>query len=568
MPDIAAIDREFDYLIPKSWEADGRADRVDVGSMVRVALHGRRVAGWITGVDVEPVVGVKLAPLVKLSGCGPDAELVDLSKWAAWRWAGRRVAFLRAASPPKMIAGRPSAVTRGVVPSGPADVFDEAFGAMNAVVRIPPAHDLTPVAMAACRLGQALIVTPDQTTARMLALTLRRAGVTVAFGPDDWALAAGGATVVGTRTAAWMPAPELAAVLVIDEHDELLKNERTPAWHARDVALERARRRGVPAVTTSPIPTLEALRVGKLFRPSRSAERDGWPVVDVIDRRDEPPTRGGLFAEGVIDRIRRGGRVACVLNRKGRARLLACAACGEIIRTDDGHAPMVMVDSLLESLDGSETRPAVCSACGSTSLRYLRLGVTRAREELCAAIREDVAEVTAESTSSPTTRVVMGTEAVLHRVDVADLVVFLDFDQELLTPRQRASEQAMALLARAAKLVGSRVNGGAMIVQTRLPDHAVIRAAALADPSIMAMSERDRRQAIGMPPYGAEAMVSGAGAAEFIEGIRGAVGVSIRGPLDDRWLLRSATHEPLLDILADATRPAARLRVEVDPLRA
>ncbi len=567
IPDVGAINREFDYLIPDSWLVDARADRVVVGSMVRVVLHGRRVAGWVTAVDVEAPHGVKLSELIKLSSLGPDSELMDLSNWAAWRWSGRRVAFLRAASPPRMIAGAPSVSGPRLTPPETTGVFDEAFRCGTAVVRVPPAHDVTPVAMAACRLGDSLIVVPDQAGARALAVALRRTGVVVALGPDDWALAAAGATVVGTRSAAWMPMANLAAAVVVDEHDEALKNERMPTWHAREVVMERARRRGAPVVLTSPIPTLEALRAGKLFRPPRSAERDGWPVVEVLDRRDEDPTRGGLFAEGLIGRIRGVERVVCVLNRKGRSRLLACATCGELVRTVDERFPMVLVDKMLESYDGSEIRPVVCSACGSTTLRNLRMGVTRAREELAAMVHDDVDEVTAGSEGRPSSRVVIGTEAALHRVDSADLVVFLDFDQELLIPRQRASEQALALVARAARLVGPRTTGGRIVIQTRMPDHAVVRAAVRADPSIVATAERDRRREIGIPPYGAEALVSGAGGAEFIQGFGHLPGVDVRGPLDGRWLLRSASHEPLLDALQAAVRPVARLRIEVDPLR-
>lgn len=247
--------------------------------------------------------------------------------------------------------------------------------------------------------------------------------------------------------------------------------------------------------------------------------------------------------------------------------MLACGACGELVRTNDGRTPMVMVDALLESPDGTESRPVVCSECGSTSLKNLRLGVTRAREELAALVREDVDEVTAETKTEPRSRVVIGTEAALHRVGSADLVVFLDFDQELLMPRQRATEQAFALVARAARLVGSRQSGGRIILQTRLSDHEVVRAAVSADPSIVATAERDRRREIGIPPYGAEALVSGAGAAEFMKNMGRPAGITIRGPLADRWLLRSPTHPPLLDALAGAGRPSARLRIEVDPLR-
>lgn len=567
LPDVPAIDREFDYLVPAGWEADGRSDRVVVGSMVRMVLAGRRVAGWVTAVDVDPPDGVTLAPLAKLSGIGPDAEMQDLAGWAAWRWAGRRVAFLRAASPPRMVAGIPRRTRRRPVPAGPSDVFAAAFDLDVGVVRVGPADDVTPVALAACRRGDALVIVPEHSAARRLAIALRRAGVTVALAPDDWAAAAAGATVVGTRTAAWMPMPELAAVLVIDEHDEALQGERTPTWNARDVALERARRRGVPAVLASPVPSLEALRAGRLLRPNRQAERDAWPLVDVLDRRRDDPTRAGPFADRLAERVRGDGRVVCVLNRKGRSRLLACSACGELVRSDDGTVPMVMVDDRLTTPDGTESRPVVCAHCGATTLKNLRAGVTRAAEELAALVGEPVDEVTGDGDDSPSTRVVIGTEAVLHRVQAADVVVFLDLDQELLAPRQRATEQAFALLARAARLLGRRHDGGRLVVQTRQPEHEVVQAALHADPSIVAVAERDRRMDAGIPPYGAQVLVSGAAAEELMTAFGRPEGVRVRGPLDGRWLLRADTHEPILDALSATPRPAGRVRIEVDPLR-
>jgi primosomal protein N' (replication factor Y) len=561
-----AIDREFDYLVPAAWGDDGRAARVVVGSMVRVDLAGRRVAGWITALDVEPSAGVRYSELQKLSGVGPDQEILDLAAWAAWRWAGRRVPFLRAASPPRMVAGVPATRPRSPVPAGPADVFDDAFSDGVTVVRTPPADDGVSLALAGCRRGDALVLVADIARARHLAIALRRAGVTVALGPDEWATAAAGATVVGTRSAAWMPMPHLAAVVVVDEHEESLQEERTPTWHARDVALERARRRGVPAVLSSPTPTLEALRTGRLLRPSRTAEREGWPIVDVLDRRNDDPVRAGPFAERLGARLA-SGRVVCVLNRKGRSRLLACASCGELVRSEDGTQSMILMDDRLETVDRSESRPVVCAHCGSTTLKNLRAGVTRAREELEALVGEPVDEITGADDDPPTNRVVIGTEAALYRVDRADVVVFLDLDQELLAPRQRASEQAMALLARGARLLGPRSAGGRLVLQTRQPEHEVVQAAVRADPSLVAMAERDRRQALGTPPYGAQALISGAGAGEFIASFGAPEGVRVRGPIDDRWLLRADTHPPLLDALAATARPAARLRVEVDPLR-
>ena len=567
LPDVVGIDRAFDYVVPTSWEADGRAERVVVGSMVRIPLAGRRVDGWVTAIEVEPESGVRLVELVKLRGMGPSPELLDLAGWAAWRWAGRRVAFLRAASPERMVAAAAKRRPRDPVPAGPRDVFDDAFDHGVATVRVAPDDDGLGVALAACRRGDALILTADTARARHLAVALRRAGVSVALAPDEWAAAAGGATVVGTRSAAWMPMPDLAAVVVIDEHDERFKEERTPAWHAREVALERARRAGVPAVMTSAVPSLEALRAGPLLRRDRSIERDDWPIVDVLDRRNEDPTKSGPFAADLRRHIDGDRRVVCVLNRTGRARLLACAACGELVRSDDGGQIMRLVDDELVSADGSERRPVICTVCGSTALKTLRMGVERAREELEAFLGEPVDEITAASEQRPQRRVAIGTEAVLHRVDRADVVVFLDFDQELLAVRQRAAEQAMAMISQAARLVGGRGSGGRVVVQTRQPEHEVILAAGRGDPSLVAVAERDRRRPLRLPPYGAQVSISGEGAAALIDSFGTVDGVQVRGPLDGRWLLRAESHNPILDRLAEIERPAARVRIDVDPLR-
>ena len=567
LPDVVGIDRAFDYVVPTSWEADGRAERIVVGSMVRIPLAGRRVDGWVTAIEVEPESGVRLVELVKLRGMGPSSELLDLAAWAAWRWAGRRVAFLRAASPERMVAAAAKRRPRDPVPAGPRDVFDDAFDHGVATVRVAPDDDGLGVALAACRRGDALILTADTARARHLAVALRRAGVSVALAPDEWAAAAGGATVVGTRSAAWMPMPDLAAVVVIDEHDERFKEERTPAWHAREVALERARRAGVPAVMTSAVPSLEALRAGPLLRRDRSIERDDWPIVDVLDRRDEDPTKSGPFAADLRRHIDGDRRVVCVLNRTGRARLLACAACGELARSDDGGQIMRLVDDELVSADGSERRPVVCTGCGSTTLKTLRMGVERAREELEAFLGEPVDEITAASEQRPQRRVAIGTEAVLHRIDHADVVVFLDFDQELLAVRQRAAEQAMAMISQAARLVGGRGSGGRVVVQTRQPEHEVILAAGSGDPALVAVAERDRRRPLRLPPYGAQVSISGEGAAALIDSFGTVKGVQVRGPLDGRWLLRAESHTPILDRLAEIERPAARVRIDVDPLR-
>ena len=125
------------------------------------------------------------------------------------------------------------------------------------------------------------------------------------------------------------PMTGLARVVVLDEHEQAYKAEQSPTWHARYVAIERAARAGIPCLLVSPCPSLGALAWTEPLVPSRSAERKGWPAVEIVDRRRDDPA-AGLYSDRLVALLRSGGRVLCVLNRKGRARLLACVACGEL----------------------------------------------------------------------------------------------------------------------------------------------------------------------------------------------------------------------------------------------
>ena len=173
-------------------------------------------------------------------------------------------------------------------------------------------------------------------------------------------------------------------------------------------------------------------------------------------------------------------------------------------------------------------------------------------------------EVTAETPHLPPDAVLVGTEALLHRAGRADAVVFIDFDQELLAPRYRAAEQALALLARAARLVGGRSRGGRLLVQTRLPDHEVLAAAAQGDPTLVAIAERAQREATQFPPFSAIAVVSGGAAGALVDQLDG---VEVLEAEDGSYLVRASDHDTLCNALARTTRPPGRLRVEVDPLR-
>lgn len=549
---------------------------VRVGTVVRVELHGRRVGGWVVTDGPTAPADRELRPIAKVTGWGPPSDVLALASWAAWRWAGRRASLLATASAPGAVRGLPasgagsgkSADVSAVVGAELEGLIRSAFGtADHRVLRLPPSVDPFPVIAAAVSRGPSLVLFPSVADAAHTAARLRRGGGAVALHPQEWATArAGRVSVVGARAAAWAPMPEVAAVVVVDGHDESYQEERAPTWHAREVAVERARRAGVPAVVVSACPDLEMTAAAhEVLTPSRNAERSGWPIVEVADRRLDDPRRG-LFGDRLVEALRRSERAVCVLNRKGRARLLACAACGDLARCERCEAAVALEDEALACRRCGEQRPSICAACGGTRLKALRLGVRRVREELAALTGRDVGEVTAETGSVPDVPILVGTEAVLHRGGRADLVAFLDFDQELLAPRYRAGEQALALLARAGRIVGGRRAGGRVLVQTRVPDHEVLDAALHGDPTRLETAERGRREALRFPPYSALARVSGPAAADLIGRLGGAP-LELLGPDEGAWLLRAPDHQIIADALAAAGRPPGRLRIEVDPLR-
>ena len=566
LPDLPAVEKTFDYLLP-----DGP---VPVGTIVRVELSGRRVRGWVVGLGASAAPGVVVKPVSKVSSAGPPPEVVSLAQWAAWRWAGRWVHLLRTASPP---ANVPPPLRIG---GSYGELFPRA--APDCVVRrLPPSADRLPVVREAVAEGPAIVVVPSIGAASRLGARLRKDGRRVALlagevRVGDWAAAAAGeAVVVGTRVAVWAPLPDAAlhGIVVLDEHDEALQSEQAPTWHARDVAIERASRASVPCTLVSSVPTLHALSVGRLEVPDPAAERAGWPVVEVADRRLEDPVKAGPFSPALVRLVRGDGRVVCVLNRLGRSRLLACVACGETAACERCGAAVSQPASggVLRCSACAVERPIVCSACGGGRFKNLRMGVTRVREELSALVGESVAEVTGAGDGSlGDERVVVGTEAVLHRLRARSVAVvaFLDLDQELLAPRYRAGEQALSLVARGARAVGGRGSGsGRLLLQTRLPEHPVVRAAVLGDPARFTDVEAARRAELRYPPTGALTVVSGAAAEAWAEAASPRLGVEVLGPIDGRWLVRAPDPTTLADWLASVERPAGRLRIEVDPAR-
>ncbi len=605
--EVAALAKTLDYAIPAGWAHDVR-----VGTRVRVPLHGRTVRGWVVDDDVAAAPnGIDVLPLKSWLGWGPPPSLLDVAEWAAWRWAGPASFFLRTASPDSIVRALPrppdrweSFVPDGGIGAEAPKFWDSAFSgrAGPTMVRLPPAVDLIDLVLSVMgdgrvreRGGSVVVLVPSAGWAERLAARLTRRGVPATGAWDE--ARAGWPVVVGSRAAAWTPVPRLAAAVVLDAHDAAYQEESSPTYSAVEVMIERARREGAPCVLASPVPPVALAAHDELVTvaPPPAEERAGWPTLERVDRRGADP-RTGLFSEefvrlarSVLDdphAVEERGPLVCVYNRTGGARLLACQHCGELARCARCGAAVTRPRDadVLRCPRCTETRPVVCAQCGRLRFKTLRAGVTRRREELAALLGVAVGEVAGPSTSGgdsdalPAEPVLVGTEAVLHRARRAAAVVFLDIDLHLLAPRLTATEDSLALVVRAGRLVGARRAGPAWArvqVQTRVPEHPVLASLAVGEPAPVLAAEADIRRGSGLPPFSALALVSGALGATYAAALsealvaesgarRSLVTVSPIG--EGRFLVQAPEHRPLCDLLASVPRPAGRgLRVEVDP---
>ena len=571
VPDVTGVDKIFDYLVPEAL-----AETVRVGVRVRVPLHGRNVAGWVVEIG-EPSAGLevkKIKSVIKVLGLGATAEIVDLAVWATKRWAGRMRSFISTAAPETLINNVPSPRYMPRAVQYASDTFDKVRDFGGGLITVAPLSNLAPFISAVACDGPTIVVMPTQHRVKLLAAALRANNFSVAQWPQDWALAYGGVDVViGTRSAVWAPVEKFSNIVVVDEHDDLLQEERSPTWHARDVAIERSSRVGARCILLSPIASLSAR---KWAGDRRVVDSQGqWPEVLIVDRNNDEQWSRSLISSELIAELRdKSRRVVCVLNSKGRARLTACGSCRNILRCEKCDAALNQTDkTTLDCPRCGESRPVICQVCGSSSCAVLKPGVARLREELEAAANRSVFEVTAATeTVNERCNVFVGTEAVLHRVQNADTVVFLDIDSELLAPRYRANEIVATLVVHAARLVGRSTQSPRILLQTHTPDNAFLIGLKIGDLSQYFVSDEARRSLLKFPPFGSIAQVSGKGTKAFLDSLNESLEfsavVQTMNKDTENGLIRAENWQQLSDVLLSAKRPAkSRLTFHVDPPR-
>ena len=426
--------------------------------------------------------------------------------------------------------------------------------------------------------------------------------------------------VVGARSALFLPYRELGLIVVDEEHDPAFKQEDGVTYHARDMAVVRARLGAIPIVLASATPSLEshanvqAGRYGQLLLPDRFGGAS-LPSVTAIDLRRAPPMRNSWLAPqlraALQETLESGDQALLFLNRRGYAPLTLCRACGHRFACPDCSTWLVehrLAARLTCHHCGYTARlPRACPQCNAEdSFASCGPGVERVAEEVKQLFPEArVAIVTSDTVGSPlaaaefvrqvTAReldVIVGTQIVAkgHHFPNLTLVGVVDADLGLDGGDLRAAERTWQLLHQVAGRAGRADKPGRVLLQTWIADHPVMRALVAGARDAFLAAEAEDRRRLAMPPFGklAALVVSGRDESQVDAACKAlaaaapdATGVKVLGPAPAplailrrrhrrRFLVKTAKDQRLQDWLADwlarvKLPNSVRVQIDVDP---
>ncbi len=337
--------------------------------------------------------------------------------------------------------------------------------------------------------------------------------------------------VLGARSAVFAPTPQLGLIILDEEHEGTFKQDSTPRYHARDVALWRAREESVPLVLASATPSLESwyrARRGeyRLVEMPRRVFNRPLPAVGTIDLRTEFVNRRSRGAvsrqlhQAIEAALRDRGQVILLLNRRGFSTHIQCPACGIVVRCPNCDLPLTHHRSgssaICHYCDYHEPTPTECPECHFAGIHFRGLGTERLESEIRA--RFPSASVLRMDTDAMQThgshdraltafregkvQILLGTQMIAKGLDFPDvtLVGVINADTALHLPDFRAAERTFQLVTQVAGRTGRGEKGGRVLVQTFTPEHPAIQAALQHDFAAFARHELPIREAHQYPP--------------------------------------------------------------------
>ncbi len=337
--------------------------------------------------------------------------------------------------------------------------------------------------------------------------------------------------VVGARSALFSPLPKLGLIVVDEEHEPSFKQESSPRYHARDLALVRGHLEGAPVVLGSATPSLESWtnvarqKLTRLALPERAHQKRPLPEVSLVDLRDTPTADPDkLFSvplrDALVETLARGEQSLLFLNRRGYSNLIQCGTCGEPIEC---HACSVTCTwhkkkrrLICHYCDESRPFPETCPKCGAADLAELGHGTEQIEDKLEHLLpHARIGRMDRDTTRGKALLnlltdfrkgeldILIGTQMLAkgHDFPGVTLVGVLNAEQSLAFPDFRAAERTFGLLTQIAGRAGRAERPGRVIIQTRMPDHYAIARAVSHDVTGFLDLEGQLREARLFPPF-------------------------------------------------------------------
>jgi len=327
-------------------------------------------------------------------------------------------------------------------------------------------------------------------------------------------------------------------IVVDEEHDGSYKQQDTPRYHGRDIAVVRARDEGAVVVLGSATPSLETrynAETGKYTRlslPERIEQRP-MPVVTIVDMRTEflesrkQATFSRALIDAVVERLDNQEQTMLMLNRRGFSSFVACRACGERMQCTNCSVTLTYHRRdrrmLCHYCNYAERVPDRCPKCDSEFLQFIGVGSERVEQELSAAFpRARIARLDRDTVGGKhdyetilsgfrehNYDILVGTQMIAkgHDIPNVTLVGIVNADVGLGLPDFRAAERTFQLLTQAAGRAGRGATPGIVLIQTVNPDHYAIQCAAAQDYEKFYVKEIEFRRLMHYPPFGALANV-------------------------------------------------------------
>ena len=341
--------------------------------------------------------------------------------------------------------------------------------------------------------------------------------------------------VIGTRLAVFTPMDDVGLIVVDEEHDGSFKQDNELRYHARDLAVWRAKQSGCPVVLGSATPSLEswhkaqsgAYRLLQLTERAHAAAQ--LPQVDILNVGRLKLDNG--FSPQALQLLKQnfeaGGMSLVYLNRRGFAPALFCGDCGHTFGCPNCSAKMVLHQRVRQlrchHCDHREPIPFKCPDCGNQDLTAVGHGTQRVEETLRAFLpKAAVVRVDRDSTAHKNDwadlyrriadneiDILVGTQMLAKGHDFArlNLVIVLNADGSLYSADFRAPERLFAELMQVSGRAGRADKPGKVLIQTQLPEHPVFAAVKAQDYAVFAENELNERQMFAMPPFGFQTAV-------------------------------------------------------------